>query len=124
MIAACVLLPCAIELVSTRRLLASIRRLPHRTSSVDPTTLAHAVDRFTSGLPWIWRRTCLRRAIVLAALLERAGTRVDVVYGVRADAGTLAAHAWLTKDGSEPYLENPTTAATFTQLKTGFRVAP
>lgn len=68
--------------------------------------LAAWVDQRMHRLPWPWRHTCLRRGTVLYRLLRRGGRSVTLWIGVkRDDAGALAAHAWLTLDGS-CYLEN------------------
>lgn len=69
--------------------------------------LVREVDRWLNHLPWPWRRTCLKRAGVLYALLRRAGVEVELHIGVkRDDAGALAAHAWLMRNGA-PFLEDP-----------------
>lgn len=63
------------------------------------------VERWLQRLPGIWRMTCLKRAVVLFALLRRSGINVELHIGVkRDDAGALAAHAWLVRDG-HTYLE-------------------
>ena len=63
------------------------------------------VDSLLERLPGPWRHTCLKRAAVLYHLLRRTGQPVELWIGVRrGDAGALAAHAWLVRDGA-PYLE-------------------
>lgn len=73
--------------------------------------IARYVDALLTRLPGPWRHTCLRRAVVLAALLRREGMRAEVVIGVKRDAiGAVEAHAWVRCNGLEPYLDqNPTT---------------
>lgn len=72
---------------------------------VDDVALAEWVDRVLGWLPWPWRRTCLKRAIAIYALLARAGRPAELQVGVRRDEkGELAAHAWLTRSGM-PILE-------------------
>ena len=112
-VAAALILPAALELCSAARLLQWIQRLPRRRRAGDnPVALAELVDALLARLPWIWRRTCLRRAVVLAALLKRGGHTAEVLIGVRrSEAGELEAHAWLRCDGVEPYLEPGPTGA-------------
>jgi hypothetical protein len=108
---ACLIVPLALELLPGDRVLRGIRGLPPRErSSAKPAALASAVDRALRALPWPWRRTCLRRAATLAALLRRHGLAAEVVIGVRRAAdGGLEAHAWLSCGGVEPYLETSDT---------------
>ena len=47
-----------------------------------------------------WPSTCLRRSLVLAALLRRRGRPATVRFGVRRQAGLLLAHAWVECDGA------------------------
>lgn len=104
----CLLVPPALELVSARRVFGAVSRIGKRKGeSTRPESLAQVVDFILGRLPWIWRRTCLRRATVLAALLRREGYQAEVVIGVRRDeSGTLEAHAWIRCDGVEPFLES------------------
>ena len=63
------------------------------------------VDALLERMPGPWRHTCLKRSAVLYHLLRRSGEPVELWIGVRrGDAGALAAHAWLVRDGV-PYLE-------------------
>ena len=72
---------------------------------VDDRALAAWVDRVLAKLPPPWRRTCLRRAVVLQYLLQRCGRPTALHIGVKRDStGTLLAHAWLTR-GDQLYLE-------------------
>jgi hypothetical protein len=104
---ACLVVPPALELFSGTRVLTVVRRIPARRGTpADPRMIARQVDAVLARLPWVWSRTCLRRAVVLAALLRREGRAADVVIGVRrSSAGELEAHAWLRCDGVDPYLE-------------------
>ena len=115
---ACALLPPLLELTSAARLLRWVRRVPRRrTASPAPEDLARGVDRVLNAAPGPWHHTCLRRAVVLAALLARAGRDAEVVIGVRrATGGTFEAHAWLRSEGEEPYLE-PGPIGSFSELK-------
>lgn len=106
-LAACFLLPAALELVPATTLFSWLRRIPaRRGSAARPEELASIVDRTLVRLPGPWRHTCLRRALVLSALLRRDARDAEVVIGVRGSAATLEAHAWLRCDGIEPFLEN------------------
>lgn len=51
-----------------------------------------------------WRRTCLRRSILLANLLRRSGLEVHICFGVSSEKKDLRGHSWLTYKG-EPFLE-------------------
>jgi hypothetical protein len=74
------------------------------------------VDRVLDRGPMVWRNTCLRRAVVLTALLRRAGRDAEVIIGVRRTSdGKVEAHAWLRCDGVEPYLE-PQSVESFVRL--------
>lgn len=42
-----------------------------------------------------WPSSCLRRSLVLTALLRRRRLAAEVCVGVRKDAGELHAHAWV-----------------------------
>jgi hypothetical protein len=106
-IALCLLVPPALELLPARRVFARVARVqPRGGDATRAEQLAGAVDRVLSRLPWIWKRTCLRRATVLAVLLRREGRDAEIVIGVRRDLqGALEAHAWVRCDEVEPYLE-------------------
>jgi hypothetical protein len=83
------------------------RRRPARDPAPPDTDLAEWTDRVLLRLPPPWRRTCLRRAVVLHYLLRRAGRPAALHLGVRRDdRGALDAHAWLSRDG-QPVLEPP-----------------
>jgi hypothetical protein len=105
--AACAIVPCALELCSASSVLRWIERVPARTgTAASPPTLAFYVDRVLARAPFVWRRTCLRRAAVLAVLLRRAGHDASVVLGARRKPdGAVEAHAWVRCDGVEPFLE-------------------
>jgi hypothetical protein len=58
--------------------------------------LALAARRPYHVLPW--PSTCLRRSLVLTALLRRRGRPATVRFGVRRQAELLLAHAWVECD--------------------------
>jgi hypothetical protein len=103
--AAVVLVPPFVYLVSFSRLAAWLGRSGRPVAALDDASLARWVDRLLGHLPGPWRRTCLKRAVVLYHLLRRAGRPVELWIGVHRSAATpLAAHAWLVREG-KPYLE-------------------
>ena len=53
----------------------------------------------TAARNHLYPMTCLRRALVLQWLLARQGIAVNLRFGVRKEAGTLNAHAWLEHRG-------------------------
>lgn len=81
-----------------------------RPRSPDDQLLARWVDGLLRRLPWPWHRTCLKRGAVLFYLLGAAGRPAELRIGVRRPPGaSLAAHAWLVRDGEvilEPGSEN------------------
>ena len=118
---ASLVLPLALEVFSGAFVMRAIRRSPprRRPTGERPQAIADRVDDVLYKLPWIWRRTCLRRAIVLAALLRRDGLDPEVVIGVRrSPAGDVEAHAWLRCGGTDPYLE-PQDTSTYFEMKRG-----
>lgn len=120
---AAMVLPPLIHLVSLETLHRWIGR--RRSSSppdlsVDDPALSEWVDRVLVRLPPPWKKTCLRRAIVLHYLLRRAGRPAALMIGVRRDAANqLAAHAWLER-GGVPYLEPGTDRVSDYQVLTAF----
>jgi hypothetical protein len=105
---ATMLFPPLVHLVSLERINRWIGRSgnPARPDdTVDDESLAEWVDRVLVRLPPPWKKTCLKRAIVLHYLLRRAGRPAELHIGVRRDeTSALAAHAWLTRS-DQPYLE-------------------
>jgi hypothetical protein len=118
-LAACAVLPPLVSIASLSRIGAAVGKRPLRASAAGPddAALSAFVDRVLRRLPPPWRYTCLRRGLVLYHLLSRAGRPVELLIGVRKDAGgALAAHAWLVKNGV-PYLEkDPAHSAAFTEI--------
>jgi hypothetical protein len=101
-------LPRALEIVAGRRV--------DRSTSIDPTTLARAIDLLLSTDVWIFKPICWKRAAVLHRYLSRNGTKTRIIFGVRNDAaGKVAGHAWLESNG-QPILETtpPEYVATYT----------
>jgi len=100
-------LPPLVHLCSLERLTAWIGRRGRARDAgrAGDAALADWVDRVLTVLPPPWRRTCLKRALVLQYLVRRAGGASELQIGVRRDrSGALLAHAWLVRDGL-PYLE-------------------
>jgi hypothetical protein len=70
---------------------------------------ADRLERFASAA---WRllpvrSTCLRRSLVLYALLRRRGAVPTLSIGVRMHGTALAAHAWITCEGLSPDEHSP-----------------
>ncbi len=105
---AALVLPPLVHLASMERITRWIgrsRRASPPDDRVDDASLAEWVDRLLRRLPPPWKRTCLKRAIVLHYLLHRAGRSAELRIGVRRDEqSALAAHAWLVQN-DQPYLE-------------------
>jgi hypothetical protein len=124
---AALILPPLINLVSLETLSRWIagRGMPAEPDGrVDDPALAEWVDRVLERLPPPWKRTCLRRAVVLHYLLRKAGRPADLVIGVKRDEQqALAAHAWLSREGM-PYLERGAEAAASYQVLTTFSSVP
>ena len=120
---AAVLWPPLVHLVSLERITGWIESRPHPAepdATVDDAALAEWVDRVLTRLPPPWRRTCLKRALVLHYLLHRAGRPATLVIGVRRDEqDALAAHAWLAHAGT-PYLEAAADLVASYQVLTAF----
>ena len=102
---AALVIPPLIHIVPLHRLARRLGR-GHAGAAGPPDASAAAwIDAVLRQLPWPWHHTCLKRAAVLYHLLRRDGNPVELQIGVRrTPAGTLAAHAWLVREGA-PYLE-------------------
>jgi hypothetical protein len=122
---AALLLPPALLFFTPARLAAWIgRRRPIRGPAPPDVDFAEWTDRVLNLLPPPWRRTCLRRSVVLYYLVRRAGRSAVLNVGVRRDAaGALEAHAWLTRDGA-PLLEPPNTHADSYRVLAAFPYTP
>ena len=118
---AALLLPPALLFVTPARLAAWIgRRRPSGDLPPPDADFAEWTDRVLGPLPPPWRRTCLRRSVVLYYLVRRAGRSAVLHLGVRRDAaGGLEAHAWLSRDGV-PLLEPPTNRVDSYHILTSF----
>ena len=120
---AAVVLPPLVHLASLERITGWIEARPAPgapDAAVDDAALAEWVDRVLTVLPPPWRRTCLKRALVLHYLLHRAGRPASLVIGVRRDQhNALAAHAWLAHAGT-PYLESGADQVASYQVLTAF----
>jgi hypothetical protein len=119
---AAVTLPPLVHLVAVDRInrwiTGGTRRLDNY--GVDDRALADWVDRVLTRLPRPWKRTCLKRALVMHYLIHRAGRESELRIGVRRDdTGALVAHAWLTRRGAaylEPLANNVATYSVVTTL--------
>ena len=120
---AALVLPPLVHVVPLDRIARLMTRGPMRSppdDAVDDRALAEWVDRVLNRLPPPWRRTCLKRALVLHYLVRCAGRRTELQIGVRRDEhDALAAHAWLVRDDL-PYLEPGADHAASYQVLTAF----
>jgi hypothetical protein len=103
----------------------TLPRLMNRLTPLNIHTLKHSATDLTSAkivkytdfiLGWgvgVWKRTCLKRSLVLYHFFRDAGMPVFVCFGVRIPAlakkqaahGRLEGHAWLLHEGGI-FLEN------------------
>jgi hypothetical protein len=70
----------------------------------NPSRAAWLVERAAHN--FLWPTTCLRRSLVLWALLVRSGVRTELRIGFRKPEGRFEAHAWLEWNGV-PLNEKP-----------------
>jgi hypothetical protein len=77
---------------------------PERSALLDPllnlrttrlVSLLESVDR-----NFLWKPSCLRRAIALAAISRRLGMSPEFKLGVRQENESFEAHCWLELDGA------------------------
>jgi hypothetical protein len=64
---------------------------------IAPQRVAWLVDRAARNVPW--PATCLRRSLVLWALLERSGTPSELRLGARKEGGAFEIHSWVEFEG-------------------------
>lgn len=72
-------------------------RLSSATPGILPERVAWLVECAARNVPW--PATCLRRSLVLWALLERAGIATELRLGFRKTDGVFEAHAWVELNG-------------------------
>jgi len=102
-------------LSSVQRLLAwRFRRIPAAgAGSLGPSGLERLVD--LAARHHVRPMGCLRRSLVLQALLKGHGLATDLRIGVRKEGDRLQAHAWLEQAG-QPLFEPPETRDRFAPL--------
>ncbi|MFH1278799.1 MAG: lasso peptide biosynthesis B2 protein [Candidatus Eisenbacteria bacterium] len=77
-----------------------------READLEWAAISHALAEKLLRSPWFpFRRTCLRRSLLLAHLLRKSGIEVSICFGVSRGEGDLRGHSWLAVDGT-PFLEN------------------
>ena len=98
--------PPLLRLMSLERLAGRLgRRASIKTPSASQQRAITArVEHVLRRLPEPWNQTCLTRSLVLYHLLRRSGIPLDLCIGVRREAGSMEAHAWLEREG-KLYLE-------------------
>ncbi len=103
-------MPVLLHVAAINKLVARLGRRNRAYTNPPISDLADEIEAWQRRLPWPWRFTCLKRATILYALLKRSGEDVQLQIGVKRDPDrTIAAHAWLMRNG-QPYLE-PTGSA-------------
>ncbi|MBN1827101.1 MAG: lasso peptide biosynthesis B2 protein [Candidatus Eisenbacteria bacterium] len=81
---------------------------------VEKAAIAVAVTEGLLRARWFpFRRTCLRRALILANLLRGSGLETEIGFGVSPERADLQGHAWLVL-GGEPFLERGEDLAGYT----------
>jgi hypothetical protein len=117
---AAVLLPLAtmvVKLVPASRILAWASRSPRAPRRfADPELPGQVAAAVTARAAWFnLKAPCLPTALVAQAMLRRRGVASKLCLGVRRDALTLAAHAWLEIDRKIVFgaVENFTPVAEF-----------
>lgn len=86
----------------------SVERLfpaPARADRERPIDIVHAAialsltERLLRFPLFPFRRTCLRRSLLLAHLLRESGIEVKICFGVSEKEGDLRGHSWLSREG-------------------------
>ncbi len=76
-----------------------------RRVSVERAAIALSLtERLLRSRLFPFRRTCLRRSLLLAHLLRRSGIEVEIALGVDPGGGKFRGHSWLCR-GGRPFLE-------------------
>lgn len=93
---------CRLRLSPKRSLAAALAGIPSVASATAPSAealrrLALAIGR--AAAHHLWPMTCLPRALALQRMLARRGITAALRIGVRKEAGTFAAHAWIEVGG-------------------------
>ena len=88
----------AIRVLPIRRVEALLESLsPKKKKEIPSSRLARLVD--IAARRHLRPMTCLPRSLALRALLRRHGIEADLLIGVRREAGSLRAHAWIEDAG-------------------------
>ncbi len=84
-------LPALIGLLDSRR--------PRPAAATDPAAAVRLVDGLLGVRLGPLRPGCVRRSLLLFALLRRRGQPVTILYGLRPDTSRLEGHSWLELGG-------------------------
>ena len=99
-LAATLILPLALRVVSLRAVLAICDRWPvFERPRHPPHALARRVHRWMARGRGPWAGTCLTHSLVLYAMLRQHGYRPRFIVGVAGVESSFSAHAWVTIDG-------------------------
>jgi|ERR671914_2692221 hypothetical protein len=94
------LVPVALRLLPLRMTLALCDAWPrspgNRASAV---ALARRIDRWMQHGRFLWRPTCLTRALVLYTMLRQHGHTPELHIGARGPRLKFSAHAWVSLGG-------------------------
>lgn len=91
----------------------NIQTLKHSAADLSEAKIVKFTDFILGWGVGVWKRTCLKRSLVLYHFLRDVGMPVHICFGVRIPAttgkqathGRLEGHAWLLHEGSI-FLEN------------------
>ena len=115
-LAATVVIPVALRVLSLRSVLALCDRWPAVERPVyAPQALAHRVRRVLAHGRGPWESTCLTRSLVLYTMLRVNRHRPRFVVGVAGSESNFAAHAWVVT-GDTPVGEPPTVTRGYAPL--------
>jgi|SRR5919108_6680360 hypothetical protein len=94
-------IPVALRLLPFRMTLALCDAWPRSPGTVaSAAALARRVDRWLQRGRFLWRPTCLTRALVLYTMLRQHGHSPHLHIGTRGSRMQFSAHAWVSLGGS------------------------
>jgi len=106
------------SMVTVRGLLGALAARMPLVPANEPRTAAEADHRLVAAAArrQLWTMGCLRRTLVLEALLTARGIATKLHFGARRDGEGIDAHCWLELDG-EPVGETPESLARYDPLR-------
>jgi Transglutaminase-like superfamily len=95
-----VFVPAALRILPLRLTLALCDTWPRSPGNVaSPAALARRVDRWMKRGRFLWRPTCLTRAVVLYTMMRQHGHAPHLHIGTRGSRLQFSAHAWVSLGG-------------------------